>query len=389
MANNQEGVSVTQPGKEQGRVMRAVRTLLALLGLAGIGGAVGYAIGASAAPVGRPEGIVDWFVLVPLYFLVLVFHELGHLVGGWLVRFRFLLLIVGPVRIAREQGQIRMGWNRSAALAGGLAASTPTDTERLRQRMAVVIAAGPVSSLLLALVAMGSLFVLPLSERAQFFVGITGLLSAMIFVVTAIPGRTSGFMTDGARLWMLLRGGAASERLGATLALTSLMLGTVRPRDWPPQVLEAATALPDGTLDDASASTGMYYHALDRGEVERAGRYLERALAARDALPAAARPNFFLEAAFFEGLFRRNATTARAWMDQATGGLLVEPQSRLRAEAAVLLAEGREAEAAKGANEGLEAAQRSSYLGMAEAEADWLRAILEAAQPNQSRINKD
>jgi hypothetical protein len=50
----------------------------------------------------------------------------------------------------------------------------------------------------------------------------------------------------------------------------------------------------------------------------------------------------------------RDATTARAWLDSA-GKLDFDPATRFRAEAAVLLAEGKAAEAAAQAREGLNA----------------------------------
>jgi hypothetical protein len=50
----------------------------------------------------------------------------------------------------------------------------------------------------------------------------------------------------------------------------------------------------------------------------------------------------------------RDTTTARAWLDSA-GKLDFDPATRCRAEAAVLLAEGKTAEAAAKAREGLNA----------------------------------
>ncbi len=43
--------------------------------------------------------------LVPIVFTVILIHELGHVLGGWLSGQRFHMLIVGPVRITRDLGR--------------------------------------------------------------------------------------------------------------------------------------------------------------------------------------------------------------------------------------------------------------------------------------------
>src|SRR5262245_21954437 len=48
-------------------------------------------------------------VLVYLLWLpVVAVHEGGHLLAGWAVGFRFRVLTVGPLRIAREGGRLRL-----------------------------------------------------------------------------------------------------------------------------------------------------------------------------------------------------------------------------------------------------------------------------------------
>ena len=68
--------------------------------------------------------------------------------------------------------------------------------------------------------------------------------------------------------------------------------------------------------------------------------------------------------------------TARAWLDLAGKGLLVEEHTRLRAKAAVLLAEGEPEAARDHASQGLGAVERTYDAGSALAEADWLNEII-------------
>src|SRR5207253_10541989 len=81
-------------------------------------------------------------------------------------------------------------------------------------------------------------------------------------------------------------------------------------------------------------------------------------------------------------LFR---SQARAWLIKSAGGQ-VEKQTRLRAEAAVLLAEGRCEEAAAVALQGLAAAPESADPGGAIAEAEWLENILTRSEEHTSEL---
>jgi hypothetical protein len=82
-----------------------------------------------------------------------------------------------------------------------------------------------------------------------------------------------------------------------------------------------------------------------------------------------------VEAAYFEARHRQDAAAARQWLNQAPKDG-VEPQTYLRAEAAVLLAEGRYREAAVIATAALVVLPKSADPGGAIAEKEWLESIL-------------
>ena len=97
-------------------------------------------------------------------YCVLVVHECGHLLAGWLVGFRFQLFTLGPLRVQRdESGRIRPGLNRDLAMYGGAALALPTDGRDLRWRYAWFAAGGPLMSFALA----ARLLVLPVIARAR------------------------------------------------------------------------------------------------------------------------------------------------------------------------------------------------------------------------------
>lgn len=72
------------------------------------------------------EANLSLWILIPALVLsllfVLAFHEAGHVVGGKLVGFRFVLFIVGPFKLHSTESGVRLGLNRSLTMAGGLGA---------------------------------------------------------------------------------------------------------------------------------------------------------------------------------------------------------------------------------------------------------------------------
>jgi len=86
-----------------------------------------------------------------------------------------------------------------------------------------------------------------------------------------------------------------------------------------------------------------------------------------------------VEAAYFEARYRKNRG-GRRWLDEVVDRR-IEAHTLLRAEAAVLLVEGRYVEAEAKAQAGIEALPLSGDPGGAKAEGDWLHDILLACKP--------
>lgn len=319
----------------------------------------------------------DWaaaaLLVLPILFLVILAHELGHLLGGRLVGFRFLLLIVGPLLIQHMGGSLRVQLNRNLGLAGGLAASAPDDDHNLPRRMLVMVAGGPLTSLILGALALLSLPLL--SGLPALLMLLVGAISAAIGVATLIPLQSGGFASDGARILMLLRGGPQVERWCVHALLARLAL-TNRPRDLRQDLLARATAYGEGGFDAVSAALLGYSWAIDSGLPAEAAAHLDHALRHIADFPPALQPAIRLEAAYFNAWHRGDAAAARMWLDQSAGGMLIERHTRSRVRAAVLLAEGQIAEARAEAQKGQEALRRLNPGPIGQFEADLLEAIL-------------
>lgn len=385
----------TNKSKEKrGTKKSKFRTTITFVVLFVLGGLVGLGVDPILAFLGIDFGEADMnpWVLIPSLVLslisVLAFHEAGHVIAGKLVGFRFTFFIVGPFKLHSTESGIRFGLNRSLMLAGGLGGAAPTDSRNLTRRAMAYVAGGPVASLLLAATALGLLFVVPAS--IGIVLSIIAVFSFLIGIVTLIPTRMSGgLVSDGARLKMLTQGGPEA-RWCAIAAINGASMAGKRPRDWDEEMIQSSLSHPDGSLDDAGASSTAYYHALDTGRTDEAEALLGRALSAEEA-PEMVRSQVLFEAAFFQAYFRQNTKEARNLFSKAQPSKVLEKHLPARAESTILLVEGDNEEAKKKARESLEVLGSSFSAGAAKLEREWLEDIIEAGdrQARKSHSSKN
>jgi hypothetical protein len=292
---------------------------------------------------------------VPLLWLVAAVHEAGHLLAGRIVGFRFVLFVVGPLRIERPGNRVRVGWNRDFTLGSGVAVCAPVHTRQLRLRMAATDLGGPIASLVFGLLLlrygdMPEQLGLPALAKTLLVIvfnacGVFSLLTGFLLNVVPLP-LGSRHRNDIQKLLLLVRPGAQGDRATAQLALFAAAMAGQRPREYDPTWLQAATGLQDGSAEEAVGHQYAYQSALDRGDIQAAGQHLDRALALKAQLPVAFVPALLMEAAYYTALYRGDAATARAYLEQAKSGRDNSRVTWLRAEAAVLKAEG-DAESAR------------------------------------------
>ena len=339
-------MSETEPVATQSSPAKAARKLLVLLVSAGFGAIFGYlSVGwlvrnRSHMLTLESPGLL-FLSSVPIWFVVILTHELGHVFGGWLCGHRFHMLVVGPMRITRDLSGYRVEFCRTFALSGGMAVCLPTSIDNfVRERMMMVFL-GPLASVLLAVLCWFTAY--GLSQRPSVLVDVltcTALFSTLISCLSLIPNQAGGFPSDGAQLLGLLRRDADSEKITMIMLIHSLSTSGTRPREWPGELLEKANGLTSKqSLHNAAAHLMAYFHCLDSQQYDHAQAYLEKALSDFDSLPNGVRQGFALEAAYFWAVHRQDLVKATQWQDRGAGGL-VEPSTRSRVDAAVLLLKG-------------------------------------------------
>jgi hypothetical protein len=307
-----------------------------------MGGAIGLGIAVWTRrwqpDIGSPGMLV--LALLASYYIVVLVHELGHLVVASTQGFEFREIAIGPFVGRRKAPGLQLRFVPGRWLAGGHVTGVPDSHRDLRRRFQVVISGGPVATGLLFIF----LAFLPLNQ----FTWSVWIWNTVVAASSWLPFYIRGSITDAKAVLILSRSGLAGEWLAAMLYLAVLDRQGVAPREWPPGVVASLTS--DGASPPAANARYLaLVYALDTGEPARVAVALEEVLTASKHLRPDLRRVCFSEAAFYQGVMARNADLARAWLQDARGvkGTTSESAWDEGLLAAVAFAEGREQEARK------------------------------------------
>lgn len=234
----------------------------------------------------KPEALLYFFLVIFAIFLVLTIHESGHLVAGLLQGFRFEFWVVGLLGIKRTPKGIRPFLNTNIGYMGGICCTVPErQSNRNKQKFANMILAGPLTSLLFALLAL-LLYYYSSSGAGRALFLISGIGSACIFLATTLPKKTGVFFTDRARFQRLISGGKESV---AEEALLNIITQYTVDNSCLNILPEHAWALQNDD-DKVMQFWGFYYeyqHLTDRQLTEEAAAAKLKLLAVKDSIPAA------------------------------------------------------------------------------------------------------
>ena len=163
----------------------------------------------------------------------------------------------------------------------------------------------------------------------------------------------------------------------------------VRPRDW--DATEILALADDWTIQPPNVLMLLraYYHILDRGEPAMASSYLVRAVTAVQNTNAVGHQRVLPEAAYFFARHRADLQSAEMYLRRGERSPATE-HVYLRAEVAINLAREAYVEAEVKASEALVLLARNSPPGIAQAEREWLNALIEDSLARlDSRVVED
>lgn len=291
-----------------------------------IGGALGYLFGKyglSSIPKDLPKIYVLGLIasLVPIYFFVVGFHEMGHAVAGKMMGFDFRMFIIGPFFFEKENEKWKFKWNKSLNLSGGMVICLPTSEENLRKRFINYVAGGPVASILLSVFIFIIWYFWPANvpnHTLRFFgivLLISSFLSFLIFLVTAIPFKAGTFYSDGGRIKRLMKNDETSEMEILFLKIMSKTNPGVRYADIDENDLERAYYLADKLNDPFKVYliSYLFHAAFDKNELDKAEVYLNNYLDNITEIPEPFRGVAWLDACIFYGFSRNDLSKTQEY----------------------------------------------------------------------------
>ncbi len=382
----------SEPTKNPKKKKNNGRTVLTFIGFTLVGALVGYSAGKLALVDGvkSPKAFYwSWLVLIPLVFMVnILVHELGHTLTGIAQGFKFRLLTVGPFMWEKEQDRLQFKWNTNLNTFGGLALCLPQHKKNLVKKFLRYIAGGPLASLGFGILMLGIYFLAGFHQTqthlAVFvftsFVGWSGAFSWVLFISTIIPMRAGGFYSDGARMLNLMKGGAIAKQDIVLLTTIAQSSTTTRPRDLDIDALEEAIALEPDSRFATYLHGYLHYAYMDQGVLEKAAYHLDQYWEGVHEIPAGYQAVVFLDKAYFEATYKKDAEQAQYFLDQAKIGAAIPKNHVFRARASVALVQKHYEEAANWARQAVAELNKDMEKGSVEAKKEWSEAILAQAE---------
>ena len=245
-------------------------------------------------------------ILYLVLWLVILIHELGHVIAGALVNFKFRSLRVGPVIIDYRS---RLGWEwKRGKLTTGMAVMVPKSDSALWTKKVIFTLGGPLLNLL---VGFSVQQVLSTAESLWFAVGeLFAVLSIMVGFCNFLPGRFYGQMSDGLTLCILLFDRRKRERIMFNLrAQVKTSKGSYDRME-----IDELTSVADDSASHVYANWTAYAQCEREGRHEDAGRYLDNCLAGSTSINLDFRRILMLESAKFQARGRKRLDLAQEWL---------------------------------------------------------------------------
>lgn len=259
------------------------------------------------------------------------------------------------------------------------------ENEHLSRRLFLWNLGGPLASLALGALLLAVFVSSPGSSWAAFgeMAGLAGLCSLATFAVSILPWRATGCRSDGAAIIALMQHGSELRRDRAIALIAGDWLRGTPPRNWNPEHLRLAASRPELARQHATACGFNYLYCLDHGFDSSArywiGRMASEFAEERNAVPV----RWKLEMAYFlAGCdYSGRVAEAPAWRRSAGAAHGVPSPVRLRADAALAVAQGHSSLAASLISAAEQATLRESERGLWELEWSLLGALRDRIAP--------
>jgi hypothetical protein len=240
----------------------------------------------------------------------IVLHEGGHLFAAILMDFEVLGICLGPIRATRSHGQWKIAY--SGKLFTGSISAVPRNTNGWRERGIAVVAGGPLMTLVTGLVAGVVLFHSPWGGWTKTFLAALVEFSGFLFVLGLIPNaRTAKVRNDARLFWIFWKDGQEAQEVFLYHLMTMQEIAALRPRDYSAGLIHAMACIQGRRESMLVFAHTIALWALDRGDIETAKAWDERALELSTAATEVAQQATLARSACVDVLFRDDFASAR------------------------------------------------------------------------------
>lgn len=241
------------------RIPRKIKKYLPLI----IAVIVGAVIGVLCALYGAYDTLL--FAIGALYlsfFLQLILHEGGHLIGGLLSGYQFESFRIGGVLITRLEGKLRVKWMPIAG-TGGQCLLSPPDCAPEDAPYLVYHAAGSAMNIITALLHIPLIFAPGIVRIYAICMIVVGLY---LGILNGVPLRVQGIDNDGMHIKNMRKDPTLRTVIFRQLQINAAQGEGVRLRDMPKEWFE--------TYDHAHLHGAMQFcRYLDEGAYDEALHY--------------------------------------------------------------------------------------------------------------------
>jgi hypothetical protein len=295
----------------------------------GIGVAIGIVL---------PFALVWWspgweiLLLLPVFYLSLTAHELGHWIAASRVGMDIGGFSVGGFMLVKSGGHWVFRFDARMLLAGWLK-PLPAQEHGGRTAFAWMVAGGPLATCLLIA---GSGLALPFyGAGAQSWIGIVLGINVALLVLSLLP--VGG--ADGALLKLLLWNPEQSVAWIAMHQVLTEEAHGVLPSEWNSESLDRMLKMVPSCNGYGLCHLLAFYRCIDEENDAAAVEHLELSLAHSDRGGKILRHALYLEAACASAAVRGDSRRAHVWLDRAK--ILRKPESESAVLGAIAMAEGR------------------------------------------------
>lgn len=183
---------------------------------------------------GKLETMLNIWALLGIFLLVVIIHELGHVIFGIIGGLTFKFMTVGPITVQKEKGKVRIRENKLWAYFGGVAMLIPPSivTPNLSKKWAWMTLGGPITSLLFG-ITFGYIYMVSYYQYLLYF----SVFHFVIFAVTIVPIKGT-LMSDGMQFLILIKDDEKAKQHVYNIQVSSELFSYKRPKDWDKRLVE-------------------------------------------------------------------------------------------------------------------------------------------------------